>query len=130
MRILGSQLDDFDRYIIRGELDSVLIRPVPPLLYLLASRIELIHVSRALTSVVIFAVAFHLTEIRWTLDVALFTLTTILSGTLIMFTLMLISATVALWTTKSGKLTDLLISATKEATVFPISIYRSPCGYF
>ena len=40
-----------------------------------------------------------------------------------MFTLMLISATVALWTTKSGKLTDLLISATKEATVFPISIY-------
>ena len=104
MRILGSQLDDFDRYI-------------------LASRIELIHVSRALTSVVIFVVAFHLSGIRWTLDVALFTLTTILSGTLIMFTLMLISATVALWTTKSGKLTDLLISATKEATVFPISIY-------
>ena len=40
-----------------------------------------------------------------------------------MFTLMLISATVALWTTKSGKLTDLLISATKEAAAFPFSIY-------
>ena len=123
MRILGSQLDDFDRYIVRGELDSVLIRPVPPLFYILASRIELIHVSRALTSVVIFVVAFHLSGIRWTLGVALFTFTTILSGTLIMFTLMLISATVALWTTKSGKLTDLFISATKEATAFPISIY-------
>ena len=41
MRILGSQLDDFDRYIIRGELDGVLIKPVPPLFYILASRIEL-----------------------------------------------------------------------------------------
>ena len=123
MRILGSQLDDFDRYIVRGELDGVLIKPVSPLFYVLASRVELVHVSRALTSVVIFVIAFHLSEIRWTLNAALFTLTTILSGTLIMFTLMLISATVALWTTKSGKLTDLLISATKEATAFPISIY-------
>ena len=123
MRILGSQLDDFDRYIVRGELDGVLIKPVPPLFYLLASRVELIHISRALTSIVIFIVALHLAGIRWTLSVALFSLITILSGTLIMFTLMLISATVALWTTKSGKLTDLLISATKEATAFPISIY-------
>ena len=123
MRILGSQLDDFDRYIVRGELDGVLIKPVPPLFYILANRVELVHVSRALTSVVIFVVAFYLTGIRWTLNVALFTVTTILSGSLIMFTLMLISATVALWTTKSGKLTDLLISATREAAAFPFSIY-------
>ena len=51
MRILGSQLDDFDRYIVRGELDGVLIKPVAPLFYILASRVELVHVSRALTSV-------------------------------------------------------------------------------
>ena len=123
MRIVGSQLDDFDRYIVRGELDGVLIKPVPPLFYLLASRVELIHISRALTSIVIFVVALHLADIRWTLSVALFSLITILSGSLIMFTFVLISATVALWTTKSGKLTDLLISATKEAAAFPLSIY-------
>ena len=123
MRIFGSQLDNFDQYIVRGELDTVLTKPVPPLFYILASRVELIHISRALTSAVIFIVAFHLTDIRWTLSVALFTLTTLASGTMIMFTLMLICATVALWTTKSGKLTDLLISATKEAAAFPISIY-------
>ena len=123
MRIFGSQLDDFDRYIVRGELDTVLTKPVPSLFYILASRVELIHLSRALTSVAIFVVAFHLTHIRWTLSVALFTLITILSGTVIMFALMLISATAALWTTKSGKLTDLLITATKEAATFPISIY-------
>ena len=123
MRIVGSQLDDFDRYIVRGELDGVLIKPVPPLFYLLASRVELIHISRALTSIVIFVVALHLAGIHWTLSVALFSLITILSGSLIMFTFVLISATVALWTTKSGKLTDLLISATKEAAAFPLSIY-------
>jgi ABC-2 type transport system permease protein len=123
MRIVGSQLDDFDRYIVRGELDTVLTKPVPSLFYILASRVELINLSRALTSVAIFVVAFHLTHIRWTLSVALFTLITILSGMVIMFALMLISATAALWTTKSGKLTDLLITATKEAAAFPISIY-------
>ena len=36
-----------------------------------------------------------------------------------MFALILVSATVALWTTKSGKLTDLLITATKESATFP-----------
>ena len=123
MRVLGSQLDDFDRYIVRGDLDIVLIRPLPPLFYILASRVELIHVSRLLTSLVIFVVAFHLAHLRLTIGVAIFVITTILSGGVIMFTFVLISATVALWTTKSGKLTDILTGASKEAATFPISIY-------
>ena len=123
MRILGSQLDDFDRYIVRGELDTVLIKPVPPLFYILASRVELHHAARALTSVAIFVVALNLAHIRWTMSVAVFAVTTVLSGGAIMFALILICATVALWTTKSGKLTDLLITSTKEAATFPISIY-------
>ena len=123
MRVLGSQLDDFDRYIVRGDLDIVLIRPLPPLFYILASRVELIHVSRLLTSIVVFTVASHLLHLRWTVSVIIFVITTIFSGGIIMFTLILISATVALWTTKSGKLTDILTGATKEAANFPISIY-------
>ena len=123
MRILGNQLDDFDRYIVRGELDTVLTKPIPPLFYILASRVELHHVARALTSVAIFILALNLAQIRWTMSVAVFSVTTVLSGGTIMFALILVSATVALWTTKSGKLTDLLISATKEAATFPISIY-------
>ena len=123
MQILGSQLDDFDRYIVRGELDTVLIKPVPPLFYILASRVELHHAARALTSVAIFILALNLAHIRWSMSVAVFTVTTVLCGGAIMFALLLVSATVALWTTKSGKLTDLLITATKEAATFPISIY-------
>ena len=123
MHISGSQLDDFDRYIVRGELDTVLIKPVPPLFYILASRVELHHAARALTSVAIFILALNLAHIRWSMSVAVFTVTTVLCGGAIMFALLLVSATVALWTTKSGKLTDLLITATKEAATFPISIY-------
>ena len=123
MRIIANQLDDFDRYIIRGDLDTVLTKPVPPLFYILASRVELHHAARLLTSVVIFILALNLAHIRWTMGVAVFTVLTVLSGTAIMFALMLISASVALWTTKSGKLTDLLITATKESATFPISIY-------
>lgn len=123
MRVLGSQLDDFDRYIVRGELDTVLVKPLPPLFYILASRVELIHISRLLTSLVIFIVVFHLTNLYLTISVALFIIITIFSGTAIMFTFMFISASVALWTTKSGKLTDILTGASKEAVTFPISIY-------
>jgi ABC-2 type transport system permease protein len=123
MRILGSQLDDFDRYIVRGDLDIVLVRPLPPLFYILASRVELIHVSRLFTSIVIFVVVFHLMHIHLNLCVAVFVIITIFSGAVIMFTFVLISATVALWTTKSGKLTDILTGASKEAVTFPISIY-------
>ncbi len=123
MRIVASQLDDFDRYILQGDLDTVLTKPVPPLFYILASRVELHHVARALTSVVIFILALHLAHIRWSLGVAVFTVTTVLCGTAIMFALILVGATVALWTMKSGKLTDLLITATKESATFPISIY-------
>ena len=123
MRIVASQLDDFDRYIVLGDLDTVLTKPLPSLFYVLASRVELHHVARALTSVAIFILALNLAHIRWSISIVVFTVTTILCGTAIMFALILVSATVALWTTKSGKLTDLLITATKESATFPISIY-------
>ena len=123
MKMLGNQLDDFDRYVVRGDLDTVLIKPVPPLFYILASRVELHHATRLLTSIVIFGVAFHMTQIRLTIGRGLFTIITVVSGSLIMFAFMLLSATVALLTTKSGKLTDVLINASKEAATFPISIY-------
>ena len=123
MKILGNQLDDFDRYVVRGDLDTVLIKPVPPLFYILASRVELHHAARLLTGVVIFLAAFHFTEIRLTIGGGLFTIITVVSGSLIMFAFMLLSASVALLTTKSGKLTDILTTANKEAATFPISIY-------
>lgn len=123
MKILGNQLDDFDRYVVRGDLDAVLIKPVPPLFYILASRVELHHTTRLLTSIVVLLVAFHLTEIRLTIGSGLFTIITVVSGSLIMFAFMLLSAAVALLTTKSGKLTDILTTANKEAATFPISIY-------
>ena len=123
MKMLGNQLDDFDRYVVRGDLDTVLIKPVPPLFYILASRVELQHATRLLTSIVIFGVAFHTTQIRLTVVRGLFTIITVVSGSLIMFAFMLLSATVALLTTKSGKLTDILVTANKEAATFPISIY-------
>jgi len=65
MRIVASQLDDFDRYILQGDLDTVLTKPLPPLFYVLASRVELHHVARALTSVVIFILALNFAQIRW-----------------------------------------------------------------
>ena len=123
MRIVASQLDDFDRYIVQGDLDTVLTKPLPPLFYVLASRVELHHVARALTSVVIFILALTFAQIRWSIGVAVFTVTTVVCAAAIMFALVLVSATAALWTTKSGKLSDLLITATKESATFPISIY-------
>ena len=123
MKLLGNQLDNFDRYVVRGDLDTVLVKPVPPLFYILASRVEMHHVTRLLTSIAIFGVAFHMTHLRLTIGRGVFTIITVLSGSLIMFALMLLSATVALLTTKSGKLTDILITASKEAATFPISIY-------
>lgn len=123
MKIVGNQLDDFDQYVVRGDLDVVLIKPVPPLFYVLASRVELHHASRLLTSIVIFGAAFHMAQIRLTMVRGLFTIITVVSGGIIMFAFMLVSASVALLATKSGKLTDILITASKEAATFPISIY-------
>ena len=122
-KLLGNQLDDFDRYVDRGDLDSVLIKPVPPLFYILVSRVELQNIARLLSSLVILAIAFHMTQLRLTIGRALFTIITVLSGSLIMFAFILFSASVALLTTKSGKLTDILTGATREAATYPISIY-------
>ena len=133
MRIIANQLDDFDRYIIRGDLDTVLTKPVPPLFYILAkARVELHHAARLLTSVVIFILRSKpraYTAGRWVWP--LFTVLTVLSGTAIMFALMLISASVALWTTKSGIVDGLAHHREpKSRRPFPSPSIRSPCGCF
>ena len=129
-KLLGNQLDDFDRYVVRGDLDSVLIKPVPPLFYILASRVELQNVARLLSSLVILALAFHMTQLRLTIGRALFTIITVLSGSLIMFAFILFSASVALLTTKSGKLPDILTGATREAATILSRSILSPCDCF
>ncbi|MFZ5814034.1 MAG: ABC transporter permease [Bacillota bacterium] len=46
-RVFAAELDTFEKYLINGEYDSLLIRPWPPLLSLLARNFDLGRISAA-----------------------------------------------------------------------------------
>lgn len=110
-------------YIIRGEFDGFLTRPINPFFHLLASRFELVGLAHLAFSLGVFLWAADLAGIRWTWDKILYFVPMLAGAVMIQGAVIVIVSSLAFWTGKSDTLYDLTHNAIREYTWFPISIY-------
>ena len=85
-------------YVQRGDMDKLLVRPLPPLLQIAGeSGITLMALGRALVGVaaILTALAALRTEVPWW--AVLYLPLTVLSGTLIMFSMQLLLSCLSFW---------------------------------
>jgi ABC-2 type transport system permease protein len=123
MRCFGRQIDRFDDYIVSGEFDSFLIRPLPPLFHLLAARFEILEVGRLAAGAGVLAVAVHVAQVPVTPANAAVALAAVLGGAMILFSLTLIVATFSFRHTRTGKMQDFIQSSGREFANYPLTIY-------
>lgn len=124
-RTLAPELHNFERYVIQGTFDSLLIRPWPTLMVLLSRNLDLRRLGGALQGTLIFAVsARHLANtgaIRSS-DIWIM-LSTAVVGALIPFSLSLITASCAFWFGRSDDLQTFMLYAPRTASQYPHTIF-------
>ncbi|MEX2104824.1 MAG: ABC-2 family transporter protein [Bacilli bacterium] len=124
-RLLAPEIHNFERYIIQGEFDSLLIRPVSPLLLLLSRNLDLGKiggVAQGLLVIGISLVGLGKAD-RVTPMLLLYIPVAIIGGLCISFSLGLITATIAFWTQRIKDFQTFTLYAPFNAANYPMSIY-------
>ncbi|WP_019006005.1 ABC transporter permease [Cohnella laeviribosi] len=123
-RAFGSAINNFEPYLVNGQLDQLLLRPMPLLLAVITSRTRMVG-GELLQSLTVLGVCIArlLSEGRvtpWILPQTLFILAT---GTVIMFSVGLATAAIGFWITRVEDLSVLTDNATTTACQLPLSLF-------
>jgi ABC-2 type transport system permease protein len=124
-RVFGVEIHNFERYMVEGEFDSLLIRPVSPLSLLLTKNLDLSRIGGTVQGVIILVISF----IGLRLDsfdmflLLLYIPVSIISGTVICFSLGLLTATIAFWTQRIKDFQTFTLYAPFNAANYPMNIY-------
>lgn len=123
-RTLASDVHHLEKYLVSGDLDAILIRPVPVLLALMTqnSRILIAEIGQGLILLVISMKALITNgQIDW-VAVPL-TGFIILTGAIILFAIGLATAAAGFWLTRIESLQNMTEDASQTAARYPLGIY-------
>ena len=124
-RFFAPEINDFEKYVIHGELDQLLIRPVSPLLLLLTRNLDLSRIGGMVQgiSVLILSMAGLYAQGKEIGLLLLFTPVAIVSGGVIYFSIALTTAALGFWAHQVKDLQTFTIYAPANASNYPISLY-------
>ncbi|MBW7459020.1 ABC transporter permease [Paenibacillus sepulcri] len=123
-RTVASDVHHLEKYLLSGDLDSLLLRPVPVLLGLMSFNVSF-RIGEIIQGAAVLAVSmqalFAAGQISWA-SIPL-TLLVILSGALLLFGIGLLTATAGFWITRIEELQNITEDAARTAVQYPVSIY-------
>ncbi|WP_223068924.1 ABC transporter permease [Paenibacillus caui] len=123
-RTFADEVHHLEKYLVNGELDGLLIRPLPVLLTLMPQsfRIMLGEVLQG-GFVLYWALSGMMQsgQVGWT-SVPL-TLFIIFTGAIILFSIGLATATLGFWTTRISELQNITEDAARTAAQYPLTLY-------
>lgn len=123
MTIFTAQLWWMQNYIIRGEFDRMLLRPLNVYYQFLSSEINFIALMDLITGGVIFSYGCRLVQFNWSASNTIKVITVVLGAALIRFSIFTVICTIAFWTKKCLPLVLLATEMLDRTTLYPVSIY-------
>lgn len=117
-------------YIVRGEFDRFLLKPVNPLFLLITNGIVLSGITDFSSGIVILWIATRSLELNWTFINLLMLLVVVFSGLLIELSAYLATSSVAFWVTNLQTLNFITFQFHEQYILYPVSIYGKPIQYF
>ncbi|PZT52366.1 ABC transporter permease [Paenibacillus silvae] len=123
-RTFGNEVHHLEKYLVGGELDQLLTRPMPVLLALLPQNFRMM-VGEVLQGG--FILCWSLSgmmnsgQIGWT--VIPLSLLVIVTGAIILFSIGLATATLGFWTTRIEELQVITEDAARTAAQYPLTLY-------
>ncbi|WP_127534765.1 ABC transporter permease [Paenibacillus kobensis] len=123
-RTVASDVHNIENYLVSGELDALLLRPLPVLLALMSRNVS-IRFGEVIQGVCILALSMSSLmregQIGW-LSVPL-TAFIVLCGAVLLFSIGLLTATAGFWLTRITELQNITEDAARTAAQYPLSIY-------
>jgi len=123
--MLFGSVERLSTYVQQGEFDRVLLRPVSPLLQLVALEFELRRAGKMVPPMLVLGWAVANVEIGWTPARALLLVAAVVSGSVIYAALWILSASVSFWAVASKEAANAFTYGGQFANEYPLHLYRN-----
>lgn len=123
-RTLASDVHHLEKYLVSGDLDALLTRPVPVLLALMTQNSRLLFAEVGQGIILLFIAMKALMadgQIGW--SAVPLTVLIILTGAIILFAIGLATAAAGFWLTRIESLQNMTEDASQTAARYPLSLY-------
>ncbi|MBP1992413.1 ABC transporter permease [Paenibacillus eucommiae] len=123
-RTFASDVHHLEKYLVSGDLDALLIRPIPLLLALMTQNVRLLVAEFGQGILILFISMRALIssgQIDWVAIPQ--TLLIVLSGSVILFSIGLATSAIGFWTTRVEELQTLTEDAARTAAQYPLVLY-------
>lgn len=117
-------IDKFDKFIIDGSLDRLLVRPRGVLYQVICSEMDFVKVARIIQSLIIFFIAISHLNIEWNIINILLIIAMFLSSIILFFGIFLLMASYCFITIHGLEVRNLLTDGGKQMAQYPIGIFR------
>jgi ABC-2 type transport system permease protein len=121
--ILWSPMMGIETKVQQGEFDSVLCKPINPLLHLIGQDFNYIFLSNIAVAVVMLGITFSGLSIVWTPSNVMWFIVVIIGGALIQSAILIISGSISFWFVKSNSVVNTFIYSIRGFISYPITIY-------
>ncbi|MCM3700114.1 ABC transporter permease [Paenibacillus macerans] len=123
-RTFADEVHHLEKYLVGGELDQLLTRPMPVLLALMPQNFRLMPGELLQGGFILcwsLGAMMHSGQVGWT--AVPFTLFIIVTGAVILFSIGLATATLGFWTTRISELQNFTEDAAHTAARYPLTLY-------
>lgn len=123
-------IDQFDKLIISGEFDRILVKPRNILLQVLGYQIDYTKLSRVLQALIILVIAIINLDINWNILKIITLVFMLLSSILIFFSIFLLAASYIFITVQALEVRNLFTDGGKHMAQYPIGIFNKGFKWF
>lgn len=117
-------IDQFDKLIIKGDFDRLLIRPQNILIQVLCYDLDLVKISRLIQAIIVFVIALVNLNIEWTILKVVALILMVLSSIVIFFGIFLLAASFCFFTIQGLEVRNLFTDGGKHMAQYPIGVFN------
>lgn len=117
--------DNFEQWVVRGDFDRVLLRPLPVVYQMMTGALALRRFGRMFQGALALGVGLFLLRPAWDLGHILFFGVTLAGGAFFFMAIFILGATLSFWSPQSAELTNIFTYGGQFMTSYPMHIYEA-----
>jgi ABC-2 type transport system permease protein len=122
--LLAGGFDDFDAWVVRGEFDQVLLRPLPITFQMVTAHLHLRRVGRLAQALIALGLSFALLDLSWDAGRIAFFAVMIFGGTLLFMSIFIAGATFSFWAPQAHEAINIFSYGGQFMVSYPMHIYQ------
>ena len=115
--------DNFEQWVVRGDFDRVLLRPLPVIFQMLTGAFPLRRFGRLAQGMIALGVAFALLKPVWDVGHWLFFGVMLAGGALFFMAIFVLGATLSFWSPQMHEVANIFTYGGQFMTSYPMHIY-------